>query len=174
MIRRLTIVSILIAACLAQTSAPPILPAISAYYRLPTAPTGGPYPYQWVILDPPLSLYVDPSGSPHLGVTPTPGPPGIQGPTGPTGAGVPGPQGPPGTVTPAPGMALISSTPGNQTILMDTSFFAYRGVAPTVPGNCAGGTGIWATDGANFYICVADPVTAGNVIWARAPLVTTW
>jgi hypothetical protein len=55
-------------ACLAQTgSTPPA--AISAYFRLP-GNTAGPFPYKWLVIDPPLSLYVDAAGSPHLGLIP--------------------------------------------------------------------------------------------------------
>lgn len=48
----------------AQTAGGPS-PAISAYYRLP-GQAAGPYPYKWLVLDPPLSLSVDATGSPHL------------------------------------------------------------------------------------------------------------
>jgi hypothetical protein len=51
----------------AQTAVAPPSPAaaISAYYRLP-GQAAGPYPYKWLVLDPPLSFAVDAAGSPHL------------------------------------------------------------------------------------------------------------
>lgn len=58
-----------IAVCLAQAPAPGTPPAaISAYYRLPNQ-AAGPYPYKWLVIDPPLTFRVDKDGTPHLGVS---------------------------------------------------------------------------------------------------------
>jgi hypothetical protein len=58
------------AAAWAQTAPAPVTPAISAYFRL-GGQTAGPYPYRWLVVDPPLTLTVDAAGVPHLGIVPT-------------------------------------------------------------------------------------------------------
>lgn len=104
--RRAFLLLAMVAVCLAQTATPP---AISAWYRL-TGNSAGPYPYQWLLIDPPLALSFD-GVSPHLGITGVAGATGPQGGTGVQGApgvaGAPGPQGAAGSPG-GPGLAVES------------------------------------------------------------------
>lgn len=70
MLRKSLLIFVLLGVCLAQTpSLPTTEPAISAYYALPGATT---FQYLWLWIDPPLTINVDASGNPHLGITQAP------------------------------------------------------------------------------------------------------
>lgn len=128
------------AIALAQT---PIPPAISAYYRI-SGNAAGPFPYQWLLIDPPLTLTFD-GTSPHLGIQ--------------IGQGfiVAGP-------ALSPDTAFITyrmqppSGPGSCTQQLSTQ---------------GAGTGAWAADSSFFYFCVPNSTSTGFV-WARTPLATSW
>jgi hypothetical protein len=140
--RRLLLMVCAGALALAQSpSSPPA--AISAYYRLAGNDTG-PYPYQWLVVDPPLTLTFD-GTSPHLGIQ--------------IGQGfiVAGP-------ALSPDTAFI-------TYRMQPPTAA--GSCTQQLSSQGAGTGAWAADNSFFYFCVPDG-TGQGFIWARTPLQTSW
>lgn len=171
--RRLFLMLAVVAVCLAQTSTPP---AISAYYRLAGATT---YPYQWLIIDHPLSLSFD-GTSPHLSFPGTAVESGCASIAGCT------PLGTASTIDIEPGIGVLCVPQVSASVMTlqcssDTAVVAYRVDPPTASGPCADSSGTsygaaaWAKDQAYFYTCVpSGPVTGTAMIWARVPLQSGW
>lgn len=143
-----------VAVCLAQTATPP---AISAYYRL-AGNSAGPYPYQWLIVDPPLALSFD-GTSPHLSISAI--------------ASL--------DVHPGVGVLCVSQVNGSVVTLqcsIDTAVVAYRVDPPAGPGPCVDpvtnlpyGAGAYAADGAHHYECVQG---ATGWVWVASSESAAW
>jgi hypothetical protein len=194
---RFSLLLVVTVICLAQTPSPPA--AISAYYRL-AGNAGGPFPYQWLIVDSPLTLTFD-GTSPHLRITGV-GVTGATGPTGPQGAGVTVESGcssaggctvlgTAGTIDIEPGVGTICvpqlSSAGVMTLQcsIDTAIVAYRVDPPIASGPCNNtvtnqpyGAGAWAADASYFYTCVptGNPNKGMPVafVWSRIQLTSGW
>lgn len=133
----LTSIALLAVGALAQAPAP----LISAYY---SADGGKTSVYRWMAVDSPLTVKVDPTGRPHLGLPLT------------------------------PGLGLFMATsPAGTTISVDSSYVAFRSVPPKQSGSCMdAGTGVWAVDATYFYFCAPD--SQQGFRWGRVAMETGW
>lgn len=148
--RRAFLLLAVVVVCMAQTAAPP---AISAYYRL-AGNSSGPFPYQWLLVDPPLILSFD-GISPHLSTSAI------------TSL----------DVHPGVGVLCVSQLNGSVVTLqcnIDTAVVAYRVDPPTAPGPCNDpvtgkpyGSGAWASDGSHHFECAQG-------VWVASVESITW
>lgn len=133
--------------------------------------------YRWMAIDPPLTLAVDATGRPHLGMPPNP----------PLSVSVDG------TLVGSanaiglhagPGLILAASN-GPEGIhideFIDSSVVTHRVAPPAGPGECLDpvshaplGTGEWAADATALYFCVPSTTFPSGFQWARVPLSLAW
>ena len=131
-------------------------PLISAFYSLDNGKTNA---YRWLAVDAPVTVTVDATGRPHLGIV-TPAP-----------------------AVPAPGYTfggglLTVTTPSQPTqILIDPTLFAFQVAPPKQPGACIVpyGAAAFAIDNQYVYFCSAAVRADGSAWqWSRVPFQASW